>query len=85
MIRVEGRLNSTEVIDALTDLFILLGLPKYTRSDNGQTFIAQKVRDWIMTVGTKTVNVERGSSRESGYYKSFNLRMHDELLKSAIF
>ena len=38
-------MNSTEVIDALTDLFILRGMPGYIRSDNGPEFIAAAVRD----------------------------------------
>ncbi len=33
-IRVKRKLNSTEAIDALTDLFILQGMPAYIRSDN---------------------------------------------------
>jgi transposase InsO family protein len=47
MIRIDRKLNSTDVLDALTDLFILRGPPEYIRSDNGPEFIAQKVRDWI--------------------------------------
>jgi len=42
-----GKLNSTEIIDALTDLFILRGVPAYIRSHNGPEFIAEAVRDWI--------------------------------------
>ena len=34
-IRVRRRLNSMDVIDVLTDLFILRGVPGYIRSDNG--------------------------------------------------
>ena len=34
MIRVDRKLNSTNVVDALTDLFILRGPPEYIRSDN---------------------------------------------------
>ena len=34
MIRVDRRLNSTDVVDALTDLFILRGPPEFIRSDN---------------------------------------------------
>jgi hypothetical protein len=45
MIRVDRKLNSTDVLDALTDLFILRGPPEYIRSDNGPEFIAQKVRN----------------------------------------
>ena len=33
-IRVKRKLKSIEVIDALTDLFILRGIPAYIRSDN---------------------------------------------------
>lgn len=39
--------NPTEVTDALTDLFILRGVPACIRSDNGPEFIAEAVRDWI--------------------------------------
>jgi len=34
MIRIERKLNSTDVLDALTDLFIMRGPPGYIRSDN---------------------------------------------------
>ena len=35
MIAVDRKLNSTDVVNALTDLFILRGAPEYIRSDNG--------------------------------------------------
>ena len=67
MICVDRKLNSTDVLDALTDLFILRGPPEYIRSDNGPEFIAQKVRDWIAAVGAKTAYIEPGSPWENGY------------------
>ena len=70
MIRVDRRLNSTDVIDALTDLFILRGPPEFIRSDNGPEFVAQKVRDWIGAVGAKTAYIEPGSPWENGYVES---------------
>ena len=84
-IRVKRKLNSTEVIDALTDLFILRGVPAYIRSDNGPEFIAEAVRDWIKAVGAKTAYIEPGSLWENGYRESFNGRMRDELLNGEIF
>ena len=42
--RVDRKLNSTDVIDVLTDLFILRGPPAYVRSDNGPEFVARAVR-----------------------------------------
>ena len=53
-IRVKRKLNSTDVIDALTDLFIIRGVPAYIRSDNGPEFIAEAVRQWIKAVGAET-------------------------------
>ena len=84
-IKVDRKLNSTNVIDALTDLFILRGAPALIRSDNGPEFIAQAVRDWIAAVGTKTAYIEPGSPWENGYCESFNGRVRDELLNGEIF
>ncbi|MCK0172542.1 IS3 family transposase [Aliiroseovarius sp. S1123] len=84
-IRVKRRLNSAEVIDALTDLFILRGVPAYIRSDNGPEFIARAVRDWIAAVGAQTAYIEPGSPWENGYCESFNARLRDELLNGEVF
>ncbi|MDC1198942.1 IS3 family transposase, partial [bacterium] len=85
MIRVDRRLNSVDVVDALTDLFILRGPPEFIRSDNGPEFIAEKVRDWIAAVGAKTAYIEPGSPWENGFCESFNARFRDELLNGEIF
>lgn len=84
-IRVKRKLNSTDVIDALTDLFILRGPPAFVRSDNGPEFVAKDVRTWIAAVGAKTAFIEPGSPWENGYCESFNGRMRDELLNGEIF
>jgi putative transposase len=85
MIRVKRKLNSIDVIDVLTDLFILRGPPTYIRSDNGSEFVAEAVRDWISAVGAKTAYIEPGSPWENGYCESFNARLRDELLNGEIF
>ncbi|RBW54994.1 IS3 family transposase [Ruegeria sp. A3M17] len=84
-IRVKRKLNSVDVIDILTDLFILRGAPRFIRSDNGPEFVAQAVRDWIAAVGAKTAYIEPGSPWENGYCESFNGRFRDELLNGEIF
>ena len=84
-IRVDRKLNSIDVVDALTDLFILRGPPAFIRSDNGPEFIAQKVRDWIGAVGAKTAYITPGSPWENGYCESFNARFRDELLNGETF
>ena len=84
-IRVKRRLNLVDVIDVLTDLFILRGIPAYIRSDNGPEFVAQAVGDWIKAVAAKTAYIEPGSPWENGYCESFNARFRDELLNGEIF
>ena len=64
MIRVKRKLSSTDVVDALTDLFIMRGPPEYIRSANGADFIAKKVRAWIGAVGVKTAFIALGSPWE---------------------
>ena len=84
-IRVNRKLRSTDVIDALSDLFILRGIPGHIRSDNGPEFVAMAVREWIAAVGAKTTYIERGSPWENGYCESFNSKLRDELLNGEIF
>ena len=74
-IRIDRKLNSTDVIDALSDLFILRGVPGHVRSDNGPEFIAKAVREWIAAVGAKTAFIEPGSPWENGYCESFNSKL----------
>lgn len=60
-IRIDRRLQPTDVIELLSDLFILHGVPDHVRSDNGPKFIAKAVWDWIAAVDAKTAYVEPGS------------------------
>ena len=46
-IRVARKLTAIDVIDVLSDLFILQGIPAYIRSDNGPEFLAKAVQEWI--------------------------------------
>lgn len=84
-IRIGRRLRSTDVIDVLSDLFILRGAPGHIRSDNGPEFAAKAVREWIVAVGSSTAFIEPGSPWENGYCESFNARLRDELLNGEIF
>jgi transposase InsO family protein len=74
-IRVARKLKAIDVIDVLSDLFILRGIPAHIRSDNGPEFLAEAVQQWIAAVGAKTAYIERGSPWENGYVESFNARL----------
>ena len=84
-IRIDRKLRSADVIDVLSDLFILRGVPDHIRSDNGPEFVAKAVRDWIAAVGARTAYIEPGSPWENGYCESFNAKLRDELLNGEIF
>jgi putative transposase len=84
-IRVDRSLNSVDVVDLLSDLFILRGIPGHVRSDNGPEFIAKAVRAWIAAVGATTAYIEPGSPWGNGYCESFNARLRDELLDGEVF
>jgi transposase InsO family protein len=84
-IRIDRKLNSIDVIDVLTDLFILRGTPEHVRSDNGPEFIAKAVQEWIAAVGARTAYIAPGSPWENGFIESFNARLRDELLNGEIF
>ncbi|MFC5485106.1 IS3 family transposase [Microvirga aerilata] len=84
-IRVNRKLKAVDVIDALSDLFILRGVPGHIRSDNGAEFVAKAVQEWITAVGARTAYIAPGSPWENGFIESFNARLRDELLDGEIF
>jgi len=84
-IRVSRKLKAVDVIDVLSDLFILRGVPGHVRSDNGPEFVAKAVQEWIAAVGAKAAYIAPGSPWENGFIESFNARLRDELLDGEIF
>ena len=85
LIRVARRLNHKDVLQALSWLFLVRGIPAHIRSDNGPEFTAQRVRDWLAKMGVKTLFIEPGSPWENGYVESFNGKLRDEWLNGEIF
>jgi putative transposase len=77
-IRVQRQLKAVDVIDVLSDLFILRGVPGHIRSDNGAEFVAKAVQEWIAAVGAKTAYIAPGSPWGNGFIESFNARLRDE-------
>ncbi len=84
-IRVERRLNSRDVLDALGELFLEYGPPDHIRSDNRPEFIATALREWLEALDVRTLYIEPGSPWENGYCESFNSKLRDELLTREIF
>ena len=85
VLEVERSITSLEVIDLLAELFIIRGVPRYIRSDNGPEFIANAVRSYLERADVGTLYVEKGSPWENGYAESFHSRVRDELLNVELF
>ena len=79
-IDVARKLNSEDVLERLTELFVTRGLPDYIRSDNGAEFTSRRVRNWLSRLGVRTLFIEPASPWENGYVESFNAKLRDELL-----
>jgi putative transposase len=79
-IRVARKLKATDVIDVLSDLFILRGVPSHGRSDNGPEVVAQAVQEWIRAGGARTACIAPGRPWENGSLESFNARLRDKFL-----
>ena len=84
-IRVNRRLNFKDVIDVITDLFILRGPPAYVRFDNGREFNAKAMRAWIEAVGAKTAYIAPGNPWENGYVEVFDTQIQNEMLDGEVF
>ena len=82
---VARKLNSDDVLDCLTHLFVAHGAPENVRSDNSPEFVARNVRAWLGRIGVKTLFIEPGSPWENGYCESFNSKLRDELLAGELF
>jgi transposase InsO family protein len=82
---VARKLNSDDVLDCLTHLFVAHGAPENVRSDNGPEFVARNVRAWLGRIGVKTLFIEPGSPWQNGYCESFNSKLRDELLAGELF
>ena len=84
-IEVEYKLNSSNVLEVLSELFLKEGLPNFIRSDNGSEFTAQTVQYWLKKLEVKTAYITPGSPWENGYNERFNGILRDELLNGEIF
>ena len=98
-IRVARRINGLGVLETMADVMVVRGIPQHIRSDNGPEMTAKIVRQWLASVGSKTLYIgeavkqsihwidcrSNGSPWENGYCESFNGKLRDELLNGEIF
>lgn len=84
-IRVERSINSKQVLDTISNLFLTRGIPDYIRSDNGADFTAKMLPKFIRDIGVKTAYITPRSSWEDGFIEGFNGTLCDELINQESF
>ena len=65
-IRFRRKVSWADVIDVLTDPFIVRGIPGHIRSDNSPEFVADAVWQRVTSVGARTAFIGPGSPWENG-------------------
>lgn len=78
---ISRRFRSEDILNRLSELFVMYGTPEFIRSDNGPEFIAEAIRAWLGRLGVQTLYIEPGSPWENGYAESFHSRVRDELFR----
>ena len=84
-LEVDRSITAEDVLDVLRDLFVIRGVPKHIRSDNGPEFIARTIRDWLGRADVEALYIAPGAPWENGYAESFFSRLRDELLNAEVF
>ena len=77
---VSRSITSEDVINRLSELFVIYGIPECIRSDNGPEFVAKAIQQWLSSLDVRTLYVAPGSPWQNGYAESFHSRLRDELL-----
>lgn len=85
VLEVERSITAADVIDLLAELFLIRGVPRFIRSDNGPEFIAQAIRSYLDRAQVGTLYIAPGSPWENGVAESFHGKVRDELLNAEIF
>jgi len=72
------------VIETLRELFLVRGVPRHVRSDNGPELIARRLKSWLEGFGVDHEHIEPGKPQlqdgQNGHVESFNGKLRDELL-----
>jgi putative transposase len=85
LLEVERSIKATDVVQWISEVMLIRGVPRHIRSDNGPEFIAAAIRRYLEKAGVETLYIKPGSPWENGYAESFHSRLRDELLNAELF
>ena len=84
-LEVARSIRAEDVIEVLRELFLIRGVPKHIRSDNGSEFIAGAIGEYLAMANAGAKYIAPGSPWENGYAESFHGKLRDELLNAEVF
>jgi putative transposase len=84
-IEVSGAIRSTRVIDVLSKLMRIHGMPRYLRSDNGPEFVSKALIEWATKESLQLALIDPGKPWQNGTNESFNGKFRDECLSMEWF
>ena len=84
-LEVHRRFTGNDLVFLLKDLFLIRGVPKFIRSDNGPEFISHSVKKFLEFIEVGTSYIEPDSPWQNGYVESFHSRFRDECLACEVF
>lgn len=84
-IDVSGTIRSLHVIDVLSKLIRIHGMPRYLRSDNGPEFVSKALLEWATKESLQLALIEPGKPWQNGTNESFNGKFRDECLSMEWF
>lgn len=84
-IDVNGTIRSARVIDVLSKLMRIHGVPRYLRSDNGPEFVSKALLKWAANESLQVALIEPGKPWQNGANESFNGKFRDECLSMEWF
>ena len=64
--------DATTVIDCLSNLFSLFGLPSYIHSDRGSAFMSEKLQSYLLSLGVATSRTTPYNPRGNSQCERFN-------------
>lgn len=83
--KITGNIRSACVIQTLTRLMSIHGVPHYLRSDNGPECVSHALLDWVRKASLNLALIDPGKPWQNGTNESFNGKFRDECLSMEWF
>jgi len=85
LLKTKPSIRSCDLVKELKWLFLIHGIPKKIRFDNGPEFRSKKLTSFLEEQGVEAGFIEPGSPWQNGHIESFFGKLRDELLNMEIF